>query len=266
MTHPDEPTLTGKVAVITGGSRGISFATALQLANDGADCSLAAQNEARLKDAAASIADQTGRRVEYHAADLRTLEGCQSLLEAAEVAFPITDILINCAGAARGGPFLELSEELWYDGFALKFYSAVRLSRLFWPRLVESHGAVVNIVGSRARTPAADEMIGGAVNAALANFTKALAGQGLRDDVNVNIIHPGMTRTERLQEIFEYRARTHGTTPEEFERQQIEASGIRRVGQPEDVARLIAYLCSPAARQIHGTAIAIDGGATEGLY
>ena len=102
MTHPDEPTLTGKVAVITGGSRGIGFATALQLANDGADCLLAAQNEARLKDAAASIADQTGRRVEYHAADLRTLEGCQSLLEAAEVAFPITDILINCAGAARG--------------------------------------------------------------------------------------------------------------------------------------------------------------------
>jgi 3-oxoacyl-[acyl-carrier protein] reductase len=266
MTHPDRPTLTGKVAVITGGSRGIGFATALQLATDGADCFLAAQSEDRLKDAAARIADQTGRRVEYHAADLRTLEGCGSLLEAAESAYKTTDILINCAGAARGGPFLELTDDIWEDGFALKFYSAVRLSRLFWPHLAAARGTVINIVGSRARTPAADEMIGGAVNAALANFTKALAGQGLRDDINVNIVHPGMTRTERLQEIFEYRARTHGTTPEEFEAQMIAASGIRRVGQPEDVAQLVAYLCSPAARQIHGAAIAIDGGATEGLY
>ena len=258
--------LTDKVAVVTGGSRGIGRAIALRLAADGADCLIAAHREAPLKAAAERIAARTGRRIEHHAADLRTAAGCQSLFVAVRDSFGQVDILINCAGAARGGPFLELTDDIWEDGFALKFYSAVRLSRLFWPLLTASHGAVVNIVGSRARTPAADEMVGGAVNAALANFTKALAGQGLRDDVNVNIVHPGMTRTERLQEIFEYRARTFDTTPEEFERQQIDASGIRRVGEPEDVAALIAFLCSPAARHIQGAAIAIDGGATTGLY
>lgn len=259
-------TFAGKVAVITGGSRGIGHATALRLAAGGADCLICSLHESGLAEAAARIAAETGRRIEHHAADLRTVAGCESLFDAAGKAFDAIDILINCAGAARGGAFLELTDDIWEDGFALKFYSAVRLSRLFWPLLAASHGAVVNIVGSRARTPAADEMVGGAVNAALANFTKALAGQGLRDDVNVNIVHPGMTRTERLQEIFEYRSRHFGVAPEEFERQQIESSGVRRVGEPEDVAELVAFLCSPAARHIHGAAIAVDGGATTGLY
>lgn len=258
--------LSGKVAVVSGGSGGIGSAIARRLAGEGADILLGASNVARLESAAEGIAAETGRRVLWHASDLRTLEGCEGLHGAALSNFSACDILINSAGATKGGTFPDQPDEEMIDGFALKFHAAVRLARLFWPELARGHGTVVNIVGGFARTPAEDFMVGGAVNAALANFSKALAGQGLRDDVNVNWIHPGLTVTERLEEIFARRAEQQGTTRDEIERRSIAAEGIRRLGQPEDVAELVAFLCSPAARHIHGTGIAVDGGGSKGYH
>jgi NAD(P)-dependent dehydrogenase (short-subunit alcohol dehydrogenase family) len=258
--------LVGKSAVVTGGSRGIGFAIARRLAADGADLVIAASNADRLTAAGARIAETSGRRVETCAGDLRTLEGCAAVHAKAAATLGGIDILVNCAGATKAGDFLELDDGLWADGFALKFHAAVRLARLFWPMLAARNGTVVNIIGGAARTPAPDFMIGGAVNAALANFSKALAARGLKDDVNVNVVHPGMTVTERLQELFEARAKAAGTTADEIRRRSIEGEGIRRLGEPEDVADLVAFLCSPRARHVHGVAIAVDGGATRGLY
>ncbi len=259
-------TLTDKVAVISGGSRGIGKAIALKLAQTGCDCLLAARSEDNLRAAADLIKQRTGRRVEVCAAELRTLAGCEAVYAVAKEFFGHIDILINSAGATQGGLFLELEDSVWEDGFALKFYGAVRLSRLFWPMLRESKGTVVNIIGGFARTPDPDFMIGGAVNAAFANFSKALAGLGLRDDVNVNAIHPGLTITERLEEIFAGRAKLANSTVEAVKRASIEKDGIRRLGQPEDVAELACFLCSSQARHIQGAAISIDGGATAGVY
>ena len=176
------------------------------------------------------------------------------------------DVLVNAAGATQGGTFLEQDDAVWQDGFDLKFWAAVRLSRLCWLLLSESKGAVINIVGGFARTPDPDFMIGGAVNAAMANFSKALAGQVLRDDVNVNAIYPGLTQTERVDEIFATRARLAGTSVEAVRASVLKNEGIRRVGKPDDVAELACFLCLPKARHIQGTAISIDGGATRGLY
>jgi len=258
--------LEGKIAVVTGGSRGIGRAIAARLAADGADSLLAARSEQDLKRAAARIEEASGRRVEYFAGDLRSLGGCEAFAKTARRAYGGVDILVNCAGAMQGGRFLEIADAAWDDGFALKFFACVRLSRLMWPMLKERHGSVINIIGGYARTPDPDFMIGGAVNAATANFSKALAGQGLRDDVNVNAVHPGSTRTERLVGIIATQAELAGTTAEEAERARMEAEGVRRFGEPEDVASLVAFLCSPAARHIHGAAIATDGGATKGVY
>ena len=109
-------------------------------------------------------------------------------------------------------------------------------------------------------------MVGGSVNAALANFTKALANQGLKDDVNVNWIHPGMTVTERLKETFETRAAQQNLSREQVQENAVAAEGLRRLGEPEDVAELVAFLCSPQARHIHGTGISVDGGGSKGYY
>ena len=106
---------------------------------------------------------------------------------------------------------------------------------------------------------------GGAVNAALAHFTKALSKQGLVDDVNVNIIHPGATITERMDTLVRQEAAASGLSEEEVRRRNREQAGIRRLGTPEDIAEAVAFLCSPRARHIQGVGIAIDGGATPGL-
>ena len=258
--------LHGKAAFVSGGSKGIGLASARRLAADGADVFLAASHADRLRAAAAAISAESGRRAAWHAADLRTLEGCAAAHKAALDAFGGVDILVNSAGATKGGAFPDQPDEEMIDGFALKFHGAVRLCRLLWPTLKERRGTVVNIVGGFARTPASDFMVGGAVNAALANFSKALAAQGLRDDVNVNWIHPGLTVTERLEEIFTMRAGQQGKTRDEIERQSIKDEGLRRLGQPEDVANLVAFLCAPASRHIHGAGIPIDGGGSKGYY
>ena len=152
------------------------------------------------------------------------------------------------------------------DGFALKFHGAVRLCRQLWPSLKQSKGTVINIVGGAARSPSRDFMVGGSVNAALANFSKALAAQGLVDDVNVNWILPGMTETERMERLLEGKAKMQNKTKEEVRADSIRHEGIRRLGLPEDVAELAVFLCSPAARHIQGAGIPVDGGAGKGYY
>ncbi len=255
---------TDKTVFISGGSKGIGLSCAHRFATEGADVFLASSNASLLAEARQKIEAATGRKVGFHAADLRSLEACEAAAASMLSEFGRCDILINCAGATRGGLFPEQPDDDMLDGFALKFHAAVRLSRCLWPSLVASSGSVVNVVGGFARTPAADYMVGGAVNAALANFSKALAAKGLQDDVNVNWIHPGLTVTERLETIFADRAVQQGKTAAQVQEAMVADEGIRRLGEPEDVAALVAFLCSAEARHIQGAGIPIDGGGSKG--
>ncbi|MBP5858594.1 SDR family NAD(P)-dependent oxidoreductase [Marivibrio halodurans] len=257
--------MNGKVAVVTGASKGIGRAIAERLAADGCDCFLIARSADALAEVAEAI-EATGRRAGWAAVDLGALDGVEEAAAAARERFGRVDILVNCAGDTKAGAFPAQPDADWMAGFALKFHGAVRLTRALWPLLVESHGTVINIGGAAAYSPAPGFMIGGAVNAALAHFTKALSKQGLMDDVNVNIVHPGMTASDRMRRLLEQQAEAQGISVEEATAKSEAASGIRRIGTPEDVATTVAFLCDPAARHIQGVQIAVDGGATDGLH
>lgn len=257
--------LEGKVAVITGGSRGIGRAIAEALADEGCDLMLVARTESALKDTAAEIAAASGRRVEACAEDLRTEDAADTIVAATRDAFGRADILINNAGLPHPRGFLEIGPQVWREAFDMKFMSCVTMCQAFWPMLKEAHGAVVNMSGHRAMTPNQDFMVGGAISAALNNFTKALANLGMTDDVVVNVVTPGVISTAITEENLRRAALRNGTSVDEALSHELKEMGVSRLGTPEEIAGLVAFLVSPGARYLTGTNVVMDGGQTRGL-
>lgn len=255
-------TLAGKVAIVTGASRGIGRAIAMKLAQEGASVMLAARDAALLESAVREI-EATGGLAASAAIDLRQPESPGLLVEKTLAAFGGIDIIVNNAGATKRGEFLTLTDEDWLDGFALKFFGAVRLVRAAWPTLKERQGSVLNIAGIGGRTPGAQFTIGGSVNAAVLSFTKALADVGVRDGVQVNAVNPGPVRTDRQTVGLQKRATAEGISVEAAEAKMVAEAAITRMGEPEDVANLVAYIVSAPSRLLHGAVIDLDGGATK---
>jgi NAD(P)-dependent dehydrogenase (short-subunit alcohol dehydrogenase family) len=251
-----------KTAIVTGGNRGIGRAIALRLARDGAGVVLCARDRDALDDTVKNIERLGGVAVAV-AVDLRLPDSASQVVDRALAEFGRIDILINNAGATKRGDFEKLTEEDWADGFALKFFGAVRLTRSAWPHLRQHSGSVVNIAGVGGRTPGPQFAVGGSVNAALLSFTKALADVGVDDGVQVNAINPGPVRTERLDRRLAAEAAGKGidvaTAAEEFVRD----AKINRFGDPEDIANLVSFVVSPGGRLLQGSIIDMDGGWTK---
>ena len=261
-----ELNLSGKVALVTGASRGIGAAVAIELAREGAHVCLAARDRGRLDEVAAQIGALSGRnRTVVFAGDLRDTDTVRHAVDAAIEGFGRLDILVNNAGATKRADFFTLSEDDWMDGFALKFHGYVRATRAAWPHLRTSKGCIVNIVGVGSRTGSAEFTIGGSVNVALLNFTKAMADIGIREGVRVNAINPGLVETERFGRNIERVSREHGLDRERAIQFLLRSHGTTRAGRPEEIGWLAAYLASSKADFIQGCVIDIDGGATRAL-
>ena len=254
--------LEGKVAIITGGSRGIGRAIALRLSQNGARLVICARTAAVLDEVVREI-QAAGASAMAVAVDLRLPGAPSTVVDAAVKAYGGIDIVVNNAGATKRGEFLELTDDDWADGFALKFFGAVRLTRAAWPELKKRSGSVVNISGAGGRTPGPEFTIGGSVNAALLSFTKAMADVGIRDGVQVNTINPGTIRTGRLQLRLASIVKEQRIDLETAERRFVQEAQITRIGEPEDVANLVAYIVRSEGRFLQGSLIDLDGGSTK---
>jgi NAD(P)-dependent dehydrogenase (short-subunit alcohol dehydrogenase family) len=245
--------LAQKTAIVTGSSRGIGKAIALRFAAEGAQVVLTGRDEIALASVAREITEMEGVAASI-ALDLRTPGSPERLAKFAIEKFGHIDIVVNNAGATKRGDFLDLTDADFDDGFALKYFGAVRLTRAAWPQLRERGGSVVFISGVGGRTPGAQFTIGGSVNAALLSFTKAIAELGVQDGVQVNAINPGTIRTGRMA------ARLK--TPED-EQAFVRDAKVTRIGEPDDIAALTTFIVSPEGRFLHGSLIDADGGATK---
>jgi NAD(P)-dependent dehydrogenase (short-subunit alcohol dehydrogenase family) len=257
--------LVGKVALVTGAGGGIGAGISAELAREGVDLCLAARDRSKLEAVANVVAAMSGRRAAIFSGDLREPDVSTAAIAAAIGAFGRLDILVNCAGDTKRGDFLTLSDEDWADGFAVKFHGHVRMTRAAWPHLRKTQGVIINIVGVGSRAGSAEFTIGGAVNVALLNFTKAMADLGLRDGVRVNAINPGLIETDRLARTVERLMREQSCSRDDAVSRLLVPRGTKRFGHPEEIGWLTAFLASPKASFIHGAIVDIDGGATRAL-
>ncbi len=257
-----EKRLKRKTAIVTGASRGIGRAIAFRLAAEGAQVVLCAR-DANLLEQAVKAIERDGARASSLAVDLREMDAAKRVVDFAIETYGEIDIVVNNAGATKRGEFLQLTDEDWADGFALKFFGAMRLTREAWPHLKKQAGSLLNISGVGGRMPGPQFTIGGSVNAALLSFTKAMADIGIRDGVQVNAVNPGSIRTDRFRRMLETSAAQQGTDVETAERKMIESARTTRIGEPQDIAALAAFVVSPEGRFLQGALIDMDGGATK---
>ena len=257
--------LAGKVALVTGANRGIGAAIAHELASEGMDLCLIARDSAKLQAVAEAIKKKANINLQVLSADLSDSTVPEQAVAWAMTQFGRLDLLVNNAGATRRADFFSLTDDDWQSGFALKFHGYVRMTRAAWPHLRETRGNIVNIVGIGARAGSAEFTIGGSVNVALLNFTKAMADIGVGQGVKVNAINPGLIETDRFSRNVERVMRDRSLSREDAKTFLISSHATARVGQPEEIGGLVAYLASSKADFIQGSIIDIDGGATRSL-
>jgi 3-oxoacyl-[acyl-carrier protein] reductase len=251
--------LKGKVALVTGSSRGIGRGVALALAAEGCDVMLTGRDEKALQEVAADI-KKLGRRAAVSAIDLREKDAPAKLIEQTKRELGGLDVLINNAGATKRGDFLDLTDADWEDGYALKFFGHVRLTRAAWPILKERHGSLISIGGTGGRKPTAQFTIGSSVNAAVAAFTKCLADRGKTDGVQVNCIHPSVVFTDRTRRRIKAEVERTGKSEDQVRDEIYREFNTIRFGTVEDVGNLVTFIVSSRATWLHGATIDLDGG------
>jgi 3-oxoacyl-[acyl-carrier protein] reductase len=258
--------LEGRVALVTGGSQGIGREIALILAREGADVAICARRQGPLDATAAEIA-ALGRGAVAVQADVATPDGTRAVVDAAHERFGRVDILINNAGKGSPKPLLDLTDDDWYASIDLNFMSAVRVSRECVPGMRErGWGRVVNISSRVGREP--DEFFGpyAASKAALINYSKTMANAFSRDGVLTNCVVPGLIKGEGVQHAAEESAAATGKTVEEIYEATLRKRPIPigRLGEPSDVAGLVALLVSEHGSWITGSCFTVDGGIVRG--
>ncbi len=251
--------LTGKVAVITGGSEGIGKGIAMRLCMEGAKVAICARREIVLADAAAEICAQTGGEVLAISADVTVPETLTNFIEQTVSDFGKIDILVNNAGRSAGGEFEKTSDETWYADLDLKLMGAVRCTRLVIPYMkANGNGRIINITHPGGKQPGAGSCPTSVSRAAGIALTKALSKELLPHKILVNTVC--LTSIKSAQGERAWKAAGSPGTIEEYWQARGTEHPLGRLGEPDEVGDLVAFLVSERASFITGTAINIDGG------
>ena len=258
--------LRDKVAVITGGSKGLGAASAWILAAEGAKLVLAARTSEVLNALRHQLGERHHVEVTTVAVDLTAPDGAEAVARAAVEAYGRIDILINSAGSSQGGLFWEIPDEVWEQSLALKFLGAIRMMRAVIPIMRrQRYGRIVTVVGNTGRQPNPRLLPGAAANAALLAVTKGLADELAKDGIVVNAVNPGPTRTERWITLMSNLAKSSNRSVTEVESDFTGEIPMGRLAEPEEIARVIVFLASDCAANLTGTSITADGGWTKAL-
>ncbi len=257
--------LKGKTAIVTGASQGIGRAIAHALHQEGATVMMVGQSRARLEQAARDLGPG-GAPAHIQIADLSLLAEIERVVAEALRLMTHVDILVNCAARTRSGGFLTMSDADFQEAWQIKGLGYVRLVRAVAPHMIErGDGRIVNIIGSAARTPAADFIPGAMVNAALVNFTRGVSRELARHNVRINSISPGWTLTERQQRSFEMEAMAQNIPLNQALERAAMTIPLGRHVSMEEIATMTLMLVSDLTPGLTGEDIVIDGGMTPSI-
>jgi 3-oxoacyl-[acyl-carrier protein] reductase len=257
--------LRDKVAVVAASSQGIGRATAEEFAREGARVVVNGRHAESLRKAADQIAQETGATVDPVVGDVSKAEDCERLIASAVHRFGTIDALVTNAGGPPSRSFDDLGDDDWYSAFDLTLMSAVRLTRAALPHLRASRGAIVNITSTSVKQPIPNLVLSNSIRPGVVGLGKTLADELAPAGVRVNDVGPGQIWTARQEHLLSARAEREGLSLDEVVRRSESGVPLRRIGKPEDVARLIVFLCSAAAGYITGQTILVDGGSYRGL-
>ncbi|MBN9439875.1 SDR family oxidoreductase [Bosea sp. (in: a-proteobacteria)] len=261
--------LSGKRALVTGGSKGIGRAIARQLALEGVDVVIAARNRAELDAAAVELAQESGRKIVGLTVDTQLDASVKALVAGTVAALGGLDILVNAAArpASQAAPpkLAEITDALFWDDVNVKVMGYLRTAREAAPIMAANGwGRIINISGLNARMTGS--AIGSIRNVAVAALTKNLADELGPKGINVTVVHPGVTRTEKTAGMFAARAADAGVDAAEMERRAAANVSIGRLVDAAEIADLVAFLASPRSVAVNGDAIAAGGGTRGAIH
>jgi len=269
MSHPSHPEdLTGRVALVTGGSSGLGFAAARALARRGAHVVIASRNGEKLEAARTRLAGHASRGATVAAvpADVRDLASLEALVAAAEETAGPVDILVPNGGGPPAKPATEVTDEDWQNAFTLAFLFIPRLCRLVLPGMRERRwGRIVAINSVSSRQPIPGLATSNAMRPAVLGYLKTLSSEVAVDGVTVNAVLPGYTLTERQQELAAANAARTGKSEDEIRQMWAANTSTGRMAEPEEIGEVVGFLCTPAASYLTGQAIPVDGGYVKSL-
>jgi 3-oxoacyl-[acyl-carrier protein] reductase len=252
--------LKGKVALAAASSEGIGRAVAETLAAEGADLVICARRAAPLEEARRALLDHGGEVVAVPV-DLTDPGGVGAVVAAAEEAFGRVDVLVTNTGGPPAGPFEAHSAEVWEEAVRQNLFSVLNLVRAVLPGMRErGWGRIINVTSIAVKQPADNLILSNAVRAAVTGFARTLATEAAGDGITVNNVMPGFTRTRRLTELAQRRAEIKGCAPEDIWATWHDEVPMGRVGEPRELAALVAFLASEQASYITAQSIAVDGG------
>jgi 3-oxoacyl-[acyl-carrier protein] reductase len=258
--------LAGKIAVVSGSSRGLGYAAAVLLAEEGARVAINGRDEAHLLQAARKIEERSGAEIFPVIGDVSRPEDASALIEKTAAHFGWIDILITNSGGPPAGNFEFFSDQDWQKAVELTFFSHVRLIRAALSYLRRSSApAVLTITSYAVKQPVPNLVLSNSIRAATVGLTKSLALELGGEGIRFNSILPGWTTTERVTELMADRAAMNQTTIEIEIEKQARESALGRIGTPEEVARAAVFLVFPAASYITGVMLNVDGGAYKGI-